>query len=42
MKTTTEQQCAEAMARIVKHINAACGQHKRAIRAAFAAARGQA
>lgn len=42
MNTTIEQQCAAAMARIVKHINAAAGQHKRAISRAFAAARGQA
>lgn len=40
--TTTEQRCADAMARIVKHINAAAGQHKRAIARAFAIARGQA
>ena len=28
---TIDKQCAEAMARITKHINAAAGQHKRAI-----------
>jgi hypothetical protein len=37
-----EKQCAEAMARIIKNINAAAGQHKRAISKAFAAARGAA
>lgn len=42
MKTTIEQQCAEALARITKHINAAAGQHKRAIAKAFAVARGAA
>lgn len=36
---TIEKQCAEAMARIVKHINAAAGQHKRAMGKAFAEVR---
>lgn len=39
---TIEQQCADAMRRIQKHINAAAGQHLRAIKKAFQQARGEA
>lgn len=42
MNFNIEAACEAAMARIVKHINAAAGQHKRDISKAFAAARGQA
>lgn len=34
-----EQQCTEALARLTKQINAAAGQHLRAIRKAFNAAK---
>ena len=38
MSTSIETKCAEAMARVMSHINRSAGQHSRAIKRAFVAA----